>query len=309
MNNNLFQNNLNENDCVLSINTTGINRQKNKIFLVNIITGGTNGILKQFFLNENNDNKIILEDIYSLLENKNIYTFNGISFDIPFLNKYFLDNSITTLNDNIYDMYLFLKNYNFLKLNNYKIKDIYEIFTNKKYEIINISDTKKNYKEYIKNKDENLLKSILNEGKLSVIYRLEILNAIYNILENKSIKFNIYDLDFKVTPYAYKITKNFINISLYNVNKDYCELLLVSKYFKIKTNDNFIELKYQITNGLIDSFTNATCIIYTDLFDINKEYPLIKENLIPILINDEINIELLNSVVIDSLVNIKSYTV
>lgn len=306
MNYKIYNKYLNINECVLSINTTGINRQRNKIFLINIIIKEDKVKLHQFFLDETLDNKEVLKEIYFLLNNKKIFTFNGISFDIPFLNKYFLDNGLEILKVKNYDIFIFLKNYKFFELESLKIKYIYEYLTEKDYEILDASTTKKYYKDYLNNKDSKLKEKILQEGRLSIIYRVEILAQIRNLLDMKSICFNIYGLEYRVTPYDFKFTKDFLNISLIDLGKDKNEIDYISDFFKLNTKDDLINLNYKIIEGLISEDVNAVCIHYPDIFNIKDKYPFLKDNLIPIVINEEIDKDKILEIVLDTLKNIKA---
>ncbi|HHX70880.1 MAG TPA: hypothetical protein GX708_22870, partial [Gallicola sp.] len=160
---------------------------------------------------------------------------------------------------------------------------------------------------YLENKDSNFLEKLLYEGRLSVIYRYEIFNSLMEKLIKNTIDFSIYGLNFKVAPYNFKISKNILNISLYNLQKNTLDLEFNSKYYSIANSENFLILKFKALTGLIDFKTNATCVIYPDVFNIKNIYPNIKDNLIPIFIDEKYNIELIKNIVINSLKNIKNY--
>ena len=86
MTNNVYLNDMNYNkNCYLSINTTGINRHKNKLFLINLIFPKKEESLVQIFVDEKNP-KDDLEKFLEQVENYRLISFNGNSFDIPFIN-------------------------------------------------------------------------------------------------------------------------------------------------------------------------------------------------------------------------------
>lgn len=292
-----FTNSLKKDQLVLSVNSTGINRKKNKIFLINLITD-KNQII-QYFIDENS--KDDLKEFVNIIGNKKLITFNGESFDIPFLKELLKNNSLDLIDYSNFDIYLFLKKYNFNPQKNYSIKNVYTNLCNKDYKLGNIKDNIKLYKNYLENKDSKSLEKLLYEGRLSVIYRYEILNSLMDNLKNDEIYFNIYDLNFKVAPYNFKINKNILNVSLYNLQENTFELEFNSKYYSISNGENLLNLKFKVLTGLIDSETDATCVIYPDNFNIKNIYPNIKENLIPIFVDGKYNLNLIKNIVIDSL--------
>ena len=297
-----FKNNLENTKCIISINTTGINRQKNKIFLINVILGGENGKIIQYFLNEDSQKEELL-DFIKLIKDLEIINFNGKSFDIPFINEYLIKNNIEIIENDIFDIYLFLKNYKFLDLKNLKLKYIYESFSNKKYEMLEQKDNIKIYKSYLEDYSEDNLEILLEQGKLSVIYRYEILNLLNVKLEEKSINFDVFSINFTVVPYNYKIRNNFFNISLLNLNKDREELNYISNYFSISSDEEFLIIKYKIIEGLISQNTNAICAIYPSLNKIIENFPNINRDLVPIKIDDNFNNDFILELIKDSLKN------
>ncbi len=297
-----FKNSLDSNECIISISTTGINRQKNKIFLINTILGGEKGKIIQYFLREDGQKEELL-DFFNTIKDFEIISYNGKSFDIPFINEYLIKNNMNLIENKIFDIYLFLKNYKFLDTESLKLKNIYEHFSSKKYEMLEQKDNIKIYKNYLKKYDEKDLEILLEQGKLSVIYRYEIHHFFNEKLRYNSINFTIFGLDFIATPYDYSINKNFFNISLINLNKNKNELNYISDYFSINSNKDFLIIKYKIIEGLIDEKTNAICTIYPYLNIIIKDFPNINRNLIPIKINGEFNNNLILELVKDSLKN------
>ncbi|WP_164995827.1 ribonuclease H-like domain-containing protein [Miniphocaeibacter massiliensis] len=285
-----------KNNCFISINSTGINRHKNKIFLINLIFENKKDEIFQIFVDENNPLPS-LELFKEKISDYNLITFNGYSFDIPFINEFLLKNKLEIVQNNNFDLYLFLKNFNFFKLDNYKLKNIYESLCKKKFELLDQKFIIKLYKDYLKDNDSLLKDKLLEQGRLSIMSRYEIFESIKSILLNNSINFNIYGLDYSVTAYSYKVTENFINISLYNNLDEFYELSLASDYYKITTKDNYLNLRYEIVKGYINEDTFATCLVFPDYFNLREKYPNLKNNLIPIIINDNLDISILNNII------------
>lgn len=297
-----FKNNLENTKCIISINTTGINRQKNKLFLINVILGGKDGRIIQYFLNEEDQKEELLHFV-DLIKDLEIINFNGKSFDIPFINEYLIKNNISILENEIFDIYLFLKNYKFLDLKSLKLKNLYESFSDKEYEILEQKENVKIYKNYLKEHNKDNLYTLLEQGRLSVVYRYELLNLLNEKLNENSINFNAFNINFNVFPYKYELKKNFLNVSMINLNKDKEELNYISDYFSINSNDEFLFIKYKTVEGLIDENTNAICAIYPSLKFIFEDFPNINRNLMPIKINNNFNNSFILELVKDSLKN------
>ncbi|MCG4585515.1 ribonuclease H-like domain-containing protein, partial [Anaerosalibacter bizertensis] len=75
--------------CFLDIETTGFSRVKDIIYLVGLLIYNEGKYtLKQYFLNSPEKEKLLLKSlIHDIEESKYIVTFNGNTFDIPFLNS------------------------------------------------------------------------------------------------------------------------------------------------------------------------------------------------------------------------------
>ena len=76
------------NHFVFDIETTGLNSNYCKVILIGILFNQDNKIvIKQYFANTEDDEKELLLSFINDIKNyKNHITFNGLTFDIPFLN-------------------------------------------------------------------------------------------------------------------------------------------------------------------------------------------------------------------------------
>ena len=84
------------NHFVFDIETTGLSPKYCKVILIGIMYNLNNkSIIKQFFAeNEDDENKLLLEFINEIKNFENHITFNGLTFDIPFLNSRFDKHNI-----------------------------------------------------------------------------------------------------------------------------------------------------------------------------------------------------------------------
>lgn len=104
----------NMNPCILDIETTGLSRDKSKIILIGILIPHSDYIeIIQLFGDSKDDERDMLLSCLKILKEKSIdylITYNGDSFDIPFLKKRLDINGIDDeLNFYSYDLHKFIK--------------------------------------------------------------------------------------------------------------------------------------------------------------------------------------------------------
>ena len=93
------------NHFVFDIETTGLNSNYCKVILIGILFYQDNKtVIKQYFANTEDDEKELLLSFINDIKNyKNHITFNGLTFDIPFLNtrlkKHNIDFSLSKNDD------------------------------------------------------------------------------------------------------------------------------------------------------------------------------------------------------------------
>lgn len=100
--------------CVLDIESTGLDRSRNRVILVGLLTETESGVRVTQFLAENHYEEYkVLQATLDFLKDEGIdylITFNGINFDIPFLNarleNSFMDGHLSMYN---FDLYRFFR--------------------------------------------------------------------------------------------------------------------------------------------------------------------------------------------------------
>lgn len=101
--------------CVIDIETTGLRRDNSKVILIALLMASDSGIKVLQFLAENHYEEYkVLDAVLEFFEEEKpdyLITYNGASFDIPFLNAR-LDASFSGCSLNMYDFDL----YRFIKL-------------------------------------------------------------------------------------------------------------------------------------------------------------------------------------------------
>ncbi|WP_300410942.1 ribonuclease H-like domain-containing protein [Lagierella sp.] len=269
-------NNLSVTQSVLTITTTGIDRNKNHIFLVTLLTGGADGQLIQYQFPEDQD--AFLEDIR---KKPNLITFNGHSFDIPFLEKHFALSNF--LKEDL-DIYKFLKGYKFIKLENYKFTTVFEYFTKEKFEELTGRQTVKLIKEYEKENSPTVLQKIYKHGEDHCLNLYRVYELVKDEIKNGSINLSIYGKDLKLLPYSFKEEKDYFNIDIINYG-DKIPLSYQYKDFELVTKDENYQIKFKKVEGLLDQQTHGICII-TDFKYQDEDFKKLKPGLIPIFVKD-----------------------
>lgn len=179
-----------KNYCFFDIETTGFNRYKNKIILIGIFYPTQQGSkIIHFFANNLKDEKELLINFISFISKFDfLISFNGDTFDIPFLNSRIKYNSIDyefSKTNNIDLLKLVRKNKSILELNNCKLKTVEKKLGINRKDMISGKESVDLYYKYIKDKNNNL-KNIILEHNYEDIYYLPKILDIYNLIESKS---------------------------------------------------------------------------------------------------------------------------
>ena len=201
-------NELFDEDCIFfDIETTGFSPASSNIYLIGCLRRkGENLIIDQFFAENKEDEKVVLNQFINLLhEYKTIISFNGIGFDIPFIkakcNSYGI---IENLKDFEYiDIFKLISSIKFLlKLPNYKqktLENFLDIHRDDKFsggELINV------YDDYVKTNSKEAEELLLLHNfedvtgmldLIPVLSYLNILNGGFRVKETEIQPFTSYD--------------------------------------------------------------------------------------------------------------------
>lgn len=176
--------------CFLDIETTGLNRKNNHIYLIGLIyfdQEKDNWYLKQFFANHIDYERTLLEKFISFLNGFNlIITYNGDSFDLPFikyrLSKYNIDNNIMDMES--FDIYRKIKTEGpYLDLDNLKLKTIEENLGIYRKDEYSGKDCINFYYQYMRGGNNILKERILKHNYDDLYYLVDILK-VFEIIED-----------------------------------------------------------------------------------------------------------------------------
>lgn len=269
-----------KNSCFLDIETTGLSRYKNIIYLIGVLYYDLklkSWILKQYFSNTMEKEvdllSVFIKDISSF---DTIITYNGDNFDIPFINHRLKHNNINNFinKDKSFDLYTIIrKNKNYLDLKNLKLKTIeenLEIYREDKYSGFDCIGF---YYEFIKTNNPDLKKFILKHNYDDLVYMLDVME-ILDVIDNKK---SIYiDMNTK--------EKNIFKIENLEFSKDILRVSLINdiplqkniKYFSgnysvISKKLVYLHISIDIKYAYINEYEKCTYI--------NREdYPFLNTN-------------------------------
>ena len=188
-----------KNICFLDIETTGLSRKYNQIYLIGLVyfnIENNSWNLIQLFADHIDEEKDLLEQFNNFISNFNlIVTYNGDSFDLPFIKHRFKTHGINSkiLNINSFDIYRKIRNNSpYLHLENLKLKTIEESLGIYREDEYSGKDCINLYYQYMKTKDKILKQKILKHNYDDLYYLLDIIKIFdfINDIKSKIINFN-----------------------------------------------------------------------------------------------------------------------
>ncbi|WP_353096670.1 ribonuclease H-like domain-containing protein [Tissierella praeacuta] len=199
--------------CFIDIETTGLNRNSNMVYLIGLLffdSSTGNWTLDQYFANSMDKEQDLLEKFIANLSSfDKIITFNGESFDLPFiecrLKKYGIDYIFDRTKS--FDLYQIVKkNKAYLNLPNLKLKTIERSLGFNREDKYSGYDCIGFYYDYLKSKNTLLKENILKHNYDDLVHMLDII-MILDVLDlkksfsieikNRIIKFTIEDMEVK----------------------------------------------------------------------------------------------------------------
>jgi len=186
--------------CFIDIETTGLSRNYNSIYLIGILhfTGIKNKWnLTQLFAESIKEEKDVLLYFIKLIKDYDkIVTYNGESFDIPFINQRLqnLDLSYVISNDKSLDLYRKVKdNRYYLNIENLKLKSLEKYLGLYREDIYSGKDCIQFYLDYVKTNDITLKEKVLQHNYDDLYYMTDVLRILDIIKDKKSFSIDYDD--------------------------------------------------------------------------------------------------------------------
>ncbi|WP_416335232.1 ribonuclease H-like domain-containing protein [Anaerococcus sp. DFU013_CI05] len=242
-----FPENLNTDEIILDIETTGLDAIHDNLVLLGLIVfEGDKSYIMQYFAEDNSEEIRLLEIYLKVTKDKKIITYNGDKFDIPFLNmrldKYNL-NPIFPDTIDIYKIIAYHRKY--FTFESMKLMDIEKhigIFRNdpSRYKVIS------KLTEDIKKRERPKPIMIHNENDLISTERLSNIGDYFHT--ELSINLNLGNLSLKSV---------WINNDICQIKLESSEVLSESYFssvnYELRTKEKDVEINIQILFGRFDS--------------------------------------------------------
>lgn len=276
-----------KNHFVFDIETTGLSPKYCKVILIGVLYNLNNKtIIKQYFAESEEEEKdLLLKFINDIKTFDHHITFNGVSFDIPFLNSRFNSNDIDFSIDKCDDIDILRIVKPFkekLSLSDCKLKTIEKYMGIQREDTISGKESVELYKNFVISKDISLKEKILLHNYEDIYYLGKIYN-IKNIIDESLdyIDININNLNYKVLLSKYKITKSVLHLNFISRKKFELPLNIFRDTYTICTEENILNIFINLNKG-IDS--NGNTILFYKLGSI-----------IPIKFNNDFIVDNINA--------------
>jgi len=178
--NSLLKKAIKKDAVIFDIETTGLNPHRNKVVLIGFIRFDKKNrlILNQLFIDDFSEEAEMLSVFNRIAASSGFYvTYNGNSFDLPFLNTRMNQNSLIGHFDSFYNIDLMRvlksKHFNF-QLPDYKLKTVEKHMGISRSDLISGKESVELYEKFLSCKDPKLKDKILlhNADDITNLYKL-----------------------------------------------------------------------------------------------------------------------------------------
>ncbi|WP_262122252.1 ribonuclease H-like domain-containing protein [Anaerococcus sp. Marseille-Q5996] len=258
-----FPENLNKDEIILDIETTGLDPLRDNLVLLGfIVFEGEKSYIIQYFAEDNFEEVRLLKIYLKMTADKTIITYNGDKFDIPFLNirldKYGLEPIFPATKDIYKTISSHRKYFTFESMRLMDMEKHIGIFRNdpSRYKVIS------KLTEDIKKRDKPRPIMIHNENDLIATEKLANIN------------------DYFTRELSTNLDGYIINLKSVCINNDICQIILEStrtlteSYFssinyELRTSSNTIEINIRILYGRFDE--KNTGFVTLNTFNLENE--------------------------------------
>lgn len=300
-----------EKTCFLDIETTGLDRNKRMIYLIGVLYYDLPSkvwLLKQYFTNSmDKESKLLKVFIKDLSSYEKIITYNGDSFDIPFINHrlklYNINNFISK--DKSFDVYRIIReNRHYLNLKNLKLKTIEESLGFYREDQYSGFDCIKFYYDYLNTNDLKLKENILKHNYDDLVHMLDIMEILDAIDNKKSIYINLKNKKKKLTIKSLEFSQDTLEIYLDTNVPFQRNIKYFSNNYSISSKDlRKLHISIDIKLGYISKNEICTYIDISNYSNIINDLPIeydIPSNFLVLMVEKEYYVEnikkLINSI-------------
>lgn len=226
-----------KNSVILDIETTGLSKKYDSIFLIGLMEIKEKTEIKLFFAENPKEEYKLIKSIKEYLD-KNIITYNGNSFDIPFIKEKAELYNIDIPFINGFDLYRYiLKQKYLLNLKNYKQKSIEEYMGLFRNDFISGGEVVKRYKDFLITKEYSLFEDVIIHNRDDIYGLLKSLEIVEKIDKINSITignkiFIIKNISFFENTLIINGNLNFKDENFYNMFN--YSIITTNRTFKIE---------------------------------------------------------------------------
>ncbi len=204
----LLSQHLKENDLVLDIETTGVHRQFSQIQLVGLLSKKNKGQANfyQLLASSPEEEKDLLECLAKKIEEKNIISFNGINFDMPFIYARMQFHGIDRPRiKGHFDIYAYLiQNRYFFESPGYSLQAMEDMLGIDRYE----NFEKKEDKDFYRQIDDEKFAKICLHNKYDVINTEKLLEFTNNLKARRTLDISVDNRPNRLYLQTIKINNN-----------------------------------------------------------------------------------------------------
>lgn len=268
-----YPENLNKDEIILDIETTGLDSQSDQLVLLGFICyEGDNCYIIQYFAEDNDEEKRLLDIYLKMVDGKKIITYNGDKFDIPFLNMRLDKHNMLAIFPETFDIYkLISKHRKYFVFESMKLMDIEKnigIFRSdpSRYKVIS------KLTEDIKKRDKPKPIMIHNENDIIATERLSNIGDYFN----KELSINTNNSN--ITLRSVFINNDICQIRL-DSDKKLPESFFQASNYELRIVRKEVEINIQVIYGKFDD-NNAGYVALNTFSLKNQSQLLVDPNLL-----------------------------
>lgn len=239
---------LKKNQIVLDIETTGVDRKLCFIQAVGILTSDKKDNFYQYYAETFEDEKYLLLDLWDLINDKEIISYNGINFDLPFILARMDFHDIRHPQYiKHFDIYRFIiENKYYFDYGEYSLQAI-EAYNNiERFEKFEHVEDSLFYEKILDEK----ARDILVHNKYDVINTEKLLSFVSETIRLKTMTINIENKELSLYLEKVKINNNIMKLSLVTepINNNY---RYENMNYRLQWHDESLEIYMSIKEGYI----------------------------------------------------------
>ena len=240
--------------CFLDIETTGFSREYNMIYLIGLVFYHLEKDMwemRQIFADDYRSEKEVLLQLIEFVKDFDlIVTYNGDSFDLPFINSrlkiYDIDFDLFSIKN--FDIYKMIRNNkHILEFENYRLKTVEKKLNIFRDDIYSGGECIQFYKDYIKTKDMTLLDRCLNHNYDDLFYLVDIIKIKDMIEEKRSIHIS----NGKIMLDNMIVLGDVFKIDGHFYSRDNIKIMDYDNLYNIEINHNGFKLELNYDIGLV----------------------------------------------------------